>query len=102
MRAAADIFCRSDLSGKTEFSPAVRLKIGPNNQAKILRVLLLDNQERSATWDFSLDGVPTGQMQLLTPHEGATVGVPNNIGKPGQIARFEQNRQPAIAGQLGW
>ena len=70
-----------DLSGKSELSPAVRLKIGPNNQAQTLRVLLVDAQDRSATWNFSLDGVPKGQMQLLTPQEGATLQVPNATGK---------------------
>ena len=74
-----------DLSGKSELSPAVRLKIGPNNQAKTLRVLLLDSQERSATWNFSLEGVPVGEMKLLTPQEGATLGVPSDTGKPDQM-----------------
>jgi endoglucanase len=74
-----------DLSGKENLSPALRVKVGPNNKAGALRVLLIDTEGKSATWTFSLKDVPFGETRLLTPFEGAPLSQPNEADKKGAL-----------------
>ena len=78
-----DNFAPTDLSKQGELSPALRLRIGPNNKEKLLRVMLSDSKGGASTWNFSLDGVKAGEDVLLTPIEGASLAAPSSNGDKG-------------------
>ena len=64
-----------DLAAQGDCSPALRVRIGPGNQAAALRLMLSDDQGNKATWTFDLPDRP-GEA-TLTPRNGASLGQPN-------------------------
>ncbi len=73
-----------DLSTFANASPALLVKINPANQAKVLKLMLLDGEDHQATWQFELPA-SDAQWQWLTPQAGASLDQPNatNKEKPG-------------------
>ncbi len=78
-----DNFTSIDLSKQGEMSPALRLRVGPNNKEKLLRVMLSDAKGGASTWNFSLEGAKVGEDVLLTPVEGASLATPSSNGDKG-------------------
>lgn len=72
-----------NLNARSEYSPTLRLRIGPNNKEQTLRLLLADAKGGNSTWDFSLVGVKVGEDVVLTPVEGAPLSTPSSSGDKG-------------------
>ena len=73
-----------NFSAQVDFSPVLRLRVGPNNKDQILRLMLNDAIGGSSTWDFSLAGLKAGEDVLVTPIEGAPLSSPSSSGDKGR------------------
>ena len=71
-----------DLHAQAEDSPALRLRVGPRNTLKTLKLTLNDTQGHSGTWQFPVSAVPGGFV-VVTPTDGAPFAKPNESGKTG-------------------
>ncbi len=65
-----------DLSSKAACSPALKLKTGPANTAKSLRIQLLDAAGVAARWEFQLPK-PSGDFAIVLPKDCAALSTPN-------------------------
>jgi len=73
-RGGAGFNTELDLSAWSKGSPAMRVKIGGQNQMKSIRLMLADKEGKNGVWNFPLEGKPTGnknihgaKRQWLTP-----------------------------------
>ena len=73
-----------NLASKSDLSPVLRLKIGPNNKAKALRLRLNDAKGGSAMWEFPIANVPVGQTTEVFPQDGAPLSTPTEIAAEGR------------------
>ena len=64
--------------------PALRLRVGPGNQAKGIVLLLVDQAENAARWEFALPAAGAEAIVLL-PLNGGTVAEPDSLSKPGKL-----------------
>ncbi len=71
-----------DLHAEADDSPALRLRVGPRNTLKTLKLMLNDTQGHSGTWQFALSAAPGGFV-VVTPADGAPFAKPNENGKTG-------------------
>lgn len=71
-----------DASAYLESCPGLRVRVGPRNTLKTLRLLLADTAGHSGTWHFALPAAGDEAM-VLTPVDGAAFGSPNEPGKTG-------------------
>ncbi len=71
----------ADLSKHLDASPALRVTLGAGNNAKSLRLLLVDRDGTQHRYSFVLPDTP-GE-HLLAPKEGASLRDPNTIAEPG-------------------
>lgn len=69
-----------DLSASATRSPALRLRVGPDNKAATIKVLLLDSAGRNATWSFSLADAGT-EWSLVAPASGGDLLHPDTRDK---------------------
>lgn len=65
-----------DLSAATARSPGLRLRVGPDNKAGALRVVLQDAKGSTATWAFNL-GDGAAEWRLLVPASGGDLRHPD-------------------------
>ena len=64
--------------------PALRLRVGVGNQAKRIALLMADQSENVARWEFDLP--PAGpDSVLLLPVNGGTVATPDSLSKGGKF-----------------
>ncbi len=80
-RGGAGTNIHLDLSGHGEDSPALRVVCGGHGTAQVLKLLVIDTTQRSATWTFALPAA--AGSAVLVPVDGATFTRPNEIGKTG-------------------
>jgi endoglucanase len=71
-----------DLSAYADACPGLRVRVGPRNTLKTLRLLLGDAAGRTGTWPFPLPGAQD-EAVVLRPVDGAAFGSPNEPGKTG-------------------
>ena len=71
-----------DLHAQAGDSPALRLRVGPRNTLKTLKLTLNDAQGHSGTWQFPLIASPGGFV-VVTPTDGAPFAKPDESGKTG-------------------
>ena len=88
-----------DLSNTANRSPALRVTVGVNNKLANLRLMLRDADGQAGTWEFELP--PTGKTALLTPKDGASLGKPGSLDKPGKGFDPAHIRQWQLAGDYG-
>ena len=69
-----------DLSASATRSPALRLRVGPENKAATIKVLLLDAAGRNATWSFSL-AEAGAEWRLIAPASGGDLLHPDTRDK---------------------
>jgi len=72
----------TDLAAHADDCPALRVKVGPRNTLKTLRLLLGDGAEHTGAWHFALPK-PSDKAAVLTPVDGAPLSQPNEPGKTG-------------------
>lgn len=88
-----------DLSGAAEKVPVLKVKVGAENRMVKLRLLLKDDAEGEAIYDFSLPA-PGESAVTLSPHDGASLSTPNEVGKKGKL-NLARVRQWQIIGDWG-
>lgn len=93
------VFAEKNLVPYAGHSPAIRVRVGTGNQAGGLRVLLMDDQQRTATWHYSLEDLPAdaSDFRLLTPRDGAPLSLPNEV-KDGEMIDLAAIRQVQVQG----
>ncbi|MBV9852844.1 MAG: glycoside hydrolase family 9 protein [Armatimonadetes bacterium] len=64
-------------------SPALRVRVGPRNTLKVLRLMLQDADGRSGAWQFPLPAATGADFVVVTPVDGAPFSQPNDRGKTG-------------------
>ncbi|MGA2033558.1 MAG: glycoside hydrolase family 9 protein [Thermoguttaceae bacterium] len=84
-KGGAGVVASLDLSGHADDCLALRVKVGPRNTMKTLRLLLGDAAEHSGTWHFPLPR-PSDKAVLLIPADGAPLSHANDPGKGGAPA----------------
>ena len=72
-----------DLSGQTELSPVMKLKVGANHKAKSLGLTLKDGKNGGSSWNYALDKLPVGQTVTIYPEGGASLGAPSKTDDKG-------------------
>ena len=84
-RGGAGINVQWDLAADGDLLPAIRVKVGAENQAAALVVSLRDGKDGSARWEFPLGEVAVGADEFVTilPSEGASLSDPNSVEKSG-------------------
>ena len=73
-----------DLSPYADRLPALELRVGPANKAKVIMVLMADQAENVARWEFALPAAPTQSVRLL-PVNGGSLAEPDGLSKPGKF-----------------
>ena len=96
-----------DWGAWTNRCPTVRVKVGPQNTLKTLRLLLTDdtlgkpeNQTRTATFEYALPPAATPDFVSLQPVGGATLARPGSVGAGGNI-NAAKIRQWQLTGDWG-
>ena len=69
-----------DLRARAGDSPGLRLRVGPRNTLKTLKLMLSDTAGRAGTWEFALPATGTDAV-IVTPADGASFGGPNSADK---------------------
>lgn len=89
-----------NLSGKGELTPALRLKVGPANEAGAVMLLLVDKAGTQERWRFQIKGKAVGETVLALPDEGAVLSGGNvrDAAKPLDLANIAQWH---IGGEFG-
>jgi len=79
-RGGAGFNTELDLSAWSKGSPAMRVKIGGQNQMKSIRLMLADKEGKNGVWNFPLEGKPTGNnaWQWIIPADGASLTLPHD------------------------
>jgi endoglucanase len=74
-----------DLRAQADDSPALRVRVGPRNTLKTLRLTLQDAGGHTGTWSFplTLNAAPGSGFVVVMPTDGASFARPNEIGKTG-------------------
>ena len=73
-----------DLSAHGDRLPALRLRVGEGNQARGIALILVDQTENAARWEFALP--PAGEEPvLLLPVSGAPLAEPDSLSKGGRL-----------------
>lgn len=85
-----------NLSAFADDSPGLRLRVGPKNGVKTLRLLMKDEAGATAEWDFPIP--PAGEAVLVTPQEGASLSNPTRLGDPERSLNLKQIREWQIIG----
>ena len=88
-----------DLSRSANQSPALRVTVGANNKMAGIRLMLRDANGQAGTWEFELPAA--GKTALLTPIDGASVGKPGSLDKPGKGFDPGHIQQWQLAGDYG-
>ncbi len=72
-----------DASQWKDASPVIKIKVGPENQLKSLRLMLVDKTGKSGTWNFAIsaDASKSDDWIWLTPADGAALSAPNDTNK---------------------
>lgn len=82
-RGGAGANVNLDLSEAAQYTPVLRVQVGPKNKMAGLRLLLRDTDGRIGTWEFVLPKTSAGVV-LLTPKDGAALDNPNTTEKNGK------------------
>jgi len=73
-----------DLSANGQWVPALRVRVGPQNEAQRIALLLVDRTENAARWEFALP--PPGDAAVtLLPSSGAALAEPDSLSKGGTL-----------------
>jgi endoglucanase len=79
-----------DLSASATRSPALRLRVGPENMTATIKVMLMDAESRTATWSFNLSEAGAA-WQLIAPASGGDLLHPDKRDKGDiDLARLTQ------------
>ncbi|MDQ2730588.1 MAG: glycoside hydrolase family 9 protein, partial [Armatimonadota bacterium] len=70
-----------DLHAHSDDSPGLRLRVGPRNTLKVLKLMLVDTAGHSGQWNFSLPVASAADVVVITPQDGAPFNQPNHIEK---------------------
>ncbi len=96
-----------DLSCYAELCPVARVKVGPKNTLKTLRLTLVDDtvskpdaERHSATFNFPIPAGPTPGFVKIYASGGATLARPNDKPATG-VADLSRIRQWQLAGDWG-
>ena len=73
-----------DLSAYAERLPALRVRVDGGNQAKGIALLLVDQTENAARWEFALPQ-PSEEPATLLPASGGTLAEPDSLSKGGTL-----------------
>jgi endoglucanase len=90
-----------DLSGFRNFSPVIKITIGPNNKAKNLRLSLRDDKGGASTWNFPLSNLAAGQSVIAIPENGASLAQPSSSDDKAGPVNLKMVRQWQIQGDWG-
>lgn len=78
--AGVNLTTQLDLRAHADDSPGLRLRVGPRNTLKTLKLLLIDTAGHAGTWEFSLPA-PGANPIVVTPTDGAAFAEPNSAEK---------------------
>ena len=67
-----------------EWSPVLVLKVGANNKAQAVHLLLQDADGTGGKYKFDLGRLKPGESQTVLPESGASLAEPGEIEKPGK------------------
>jgi endoglucanase len=67
-----------DLSADTNLVPTLQVNVGSNNKANRIKLMLVDDAERSGAWTFAL---PKSGTAWITPISGGPLSEPEELGK---------------------
>ena len=79
-KGGAGVNINLNLSAHSDDTPGLRLKIGPRNTLKTLKLLVSDAKGLTQTWFFALPAA-SGSYTLVTAVDGASFARANEIGK---------------------
>gem|GEM_PF-622311 len=86
-----------DLSPLADDSPGLRLRVGPKNAVKTLRLMVKDEAGVTGEWDFAVP--PAGSEPILVaPQEGAPLSNPNRRSDPDRTLNLKRIREWQIIG----
>ena len=86
-----------DLTGDSDFCPAIKVKIGASNKMLAIRLILLDASGQSGTWEFQLPKEP-GNFAIVTPNSGASLAQPDSLEKSDRLLDLKHILQWQLAG----
>ena len=86
-----------DFSAGSDYSPALKVKVGAANKMGLIRLVLRDVDGHSGTFEFTLPA-PGSDFVLITPKDGASLAAPNSLDKPGQNLNLKQIMQWQFGG----
>ena len=99
-RGAAGI--NENMSASPEQRPILRILIGANNKAKILRLALRDTLANTGVWDYDLSNAPKGVYTFIRPVGNSSLATPTSIDKkedtPGEAPNPAKLTQWKICG----
>ncbi|MBM4048771.1 MAG: hypothetical protein FJ279_27015, partial [Planctomycetes bacterium] len=78
-----------DLTGYSDWSPAMTLAVGEQNKAGALNLHLSDSDGTSHTYKFDLRKLKPGAPQQVVADYGASLAEPQNVEKPGKTPGLE-------------
>jgi len=92
-KGGAGVMANIELSGHEDDCLALKVRVGPHNTLKTLKLLLRDTTDHAGTWFFALPS-PSDQAILVTPVDGAPLSHPNEAAKdappaPGHIIQWQ-------------
>lgn len=91
-----------NMSALPEQRLVMRVVVGKNNKAKILRLILRDEDANTAVWDYDLSTVPKEEPVLIRPIDNVSLARPHIIdkkdGKPGEAPNLAKLRQWKLSG----
>ncbi|MBM3891826.1 MAG: hypothetical protein FJ388_22145, partial [Verrucomicrobia bacterium] len=73
-----------DLTGYSDWSPAMTLAVGEQNKASTLNLHLSDSDGTSHTYKFDLRKLKPGASQQVVAENGASLAEPQNVEKAGK------------------
>jgi endoglucanase len=86
-----------NLTPFADSSPGLRLRVGPKNGVKTLRLFVKDEAGATGEWDFAMPAAG-GEAVLVTPQEGAPLSMPNRLGDPERTPNLARIREWQIIG----
>ena len=100
-KGGAGIIAQLPLDGRSDWSPALRLRVGAANTAKAIAFRLSDRNDLLAGWTFELPA-PGSEFTVVLPEHSAP------LSKPNRVQDKQGNQVPAgvpsfiLAEQKGW
>ncbi|MBM4086821.1 MAG: hypothetical protein FJ272_18695, partial [Planctomycetes bacterium] len=90
------------LAACADWTPAIKVTVGPDNKARRIRLILGDADGSKQEHAFDLANLKPGEPATVTAEFGASLAEPAKSGDPGQIAGFDAAHVTMMQVQGDW